>query len=373
MNIINLALKEMKRDFRDLRTLIFLLAFPIVLMLILGTALSSDFNTTTEVVDIPVLYKDSANQSVSQAFQTFTEGLSDSGVHFKKATETMDGKKAVKENKYGAYIEVTNSQIKMYESNKNSIEGSVIEGMLSAFVDKYNMISTVAKVSPNALSKVTPNSGEANFIKETGLHSLKKPGAMDYYAITMTTMIALFGAMSASYLIRGERIIGTATRLVVAPISKAEIFIGKIFGGVLTSVLCTLIVVLFSKYVFKANWGEHLGIVFFVLITEIVLAISFGLGMSYMTKTSGASQAIIMVVIQLAAFFGGAYFQVEDGGGLMNNVMQLSPLHWANHAITQVIYSDNMTPAIHAAFLNLGISVVFLLIAIISMGRREGL
>ena len=43
----------------------------------------------------------------------------------------------------------------------------------------------------------------------------------------MTTMIALYVAMGASSLIRGERIRKTGDRLIVAPISKAEIFIEK--------------------------------------------------------------------------------------------------------------------------------------------------
>ncbi len=53
---------------------------------------------------------------------------------------------------------------------------------------------------------------------------------MDYYAIVMTTMVALYGAMGASNLIRGERIRKTGDRLIAAPITKAEIFIGENIG-----------------------------------------------------------------------------------------------------------------------------------------------
>ena len=78
-----------------------------------------------------------------------------------------------------------------------------------------------------------------------------KPGSMDYYAIVMTTMVALYGAMGASNLIRGERIRKTGDRLIAAPITKAEIFIGKILGNMVANALCILLVVLFSKFVFK--------------------------------------------------------------------------------------------------------------------------
>ena len=38
MNTLNIAWKEIKIHFRDIRTFSFMLAFPIILMLVLGTA-----------------------------------------------------------------------------------------------------------------------------------------------------------------------------------------------------------------------------------------------------------------------------------------------------------------------------------------------
>ena len=125
---------------------------------------------------------------------------------------------------------------------------------------------------------------------------------------------------------------------------------------------------LFSKFVFQANWGDHLGIIFIILLTQVFLAISFGLGIGYITKTAEASRAIIMVVVQLASIFGGAYFVVEE-----NFVTNLSPLTWANTAVMKIIYANDVGAALPVIFLNLGISALFLLIAIIALRRREGL
>lgn len=372
MNIINIAINEIKRDFRDVKTLVFLLAFPIILMLILGTALTSAFSSTVTVNDVHVLYKNTTNnQDVAASFQSFAKAAAGSGVHFKKAADNVDGKNEVKENKVDGYVEITNKGIKLYESDQNSIEASIIQGMVTAFADKFNVVSAVEKVVPAQVGTALANGSHKNFFKETSLNAAKQPGSMDYYAIAMTTMIALYGAMGASFLIRGERLKRTADRLVAAPITKAEIFIGKILGSILTSALCTIIVVLFSKYVFKCYWGDHLGIVFLVLLSEILLATSFGLGVSYITKTEGASNAIIMVVIQLVAFFGGSYFPIQDSKGF--DFTDLSPLKWANDSVVKVIYSNELWPAIHAALLNVGISALFLIVAILFLKRREGL
>ena len=111
---------------------------------------------------------------------------------------------------------------------------------------------------------------------------------------------------------------------------------------------------LFSKFVFQANWGDHLGIIFLILLTQVFLAISFGLGIGYITKTAEASRAIIMVVVQLASIFGGAYFVVEE-----NFVTNLSPLTWANTAVMKIIYANDVGAALPVISLNIGISALF--------------
>ncbi|PED09585.1 ABC transporter permease [Bacillus pseudomycoides] len=369
MNIFNIAIKEIKSDFRDIKTLVSMLAFPVVLMLILGTALTNAFNSDNlSIKNIQVLYKDEAGGKFSQAFETLIKETGKSGIHFKKAAKDVDGKEEVKQNKYAGYVEMNQNGVKLYESDRNSIEGSIIEGMLTTFVDKYNVAVEVATVDPGKVSTVISSGNHDDYIKETSLQAAKKPSSMDYYAIAMTTMIALYGAMGASYLIRGERLRKTGDRLIAAPVSKAEIFIGKILGSIVVNALCLFLVVFFSKFVYGANWGDHLGVVFLILLTEVFLAISFGLGIGYITKTGEASKAIIMVVVQLASIFGGAYFVVEE-----NMITNLSPLTWANTAIMKIIYANEVGAALPVIFLNLGISALFLLIAIIALRRREGL
>ena len=77
-----------------------MLAFPIVLMLVLGTALSNAFNSDSHTIkDIQVIYKDEANGTFSQSFEAFAKEVNN-GIHFKKVSEEIDGKEKVKQNKY---------------------------------------------------------------------------------------------------------------------------------------------------------------------------------------------------------------------------------------------------------------------------------
>jgi ABC-2 type transport system permease protein len=348
----------------------FMLAFPVVLMLVLGTALSNTFTTSLPVDDIDVLYRDTTQGEYFQRFMTETEK---SGVHFKKATENIDGEKEVKQGTYDGYVEVSDDGIELYLNNGSSIEGNILQGMLASFVGQYNIASEIIKVAPEKLESAFTREKPADFIKETSLLADKQPGSMDYYAMVITTMIVLYGAMSSSSLIVSERVRKTADRLIASPVRKSEIFIGKVLGSLVSNSICIMLVILFSKLIFKANWGEHLGLVFLVLLTEVVFAVSLGIGVSFLTKTSAGPRVIIMLFVQLSSFFGGAYFKIENPEGIFKLITDLSPLTWMNTALTKIIYTNNFSAAIPALTINLAGAFIFLLVAIISLQRREGL
>lgn len=373
MNIWNIALKEIKQNMRDRRTFTFMLAFPIVLMLILGTSLSNAFDHKISIEDIQVLYKNAAGSPIPPSFASFAKEAEKSGVHFKLAGKHLDGKEEVKENKYTAYVEIVDKGIRMYSSERNDIKVSIVQGVLQAYADKYNMAEAVASVAPAKINDVMKETIKGNFFQEISIREKVQQSSMDYYAIAMTTMIALYGAIYASSLIRSERVRKTALRLVAAPIGKGEIFLGKILGYLFINALCLLMVIAFSHFVFKANWGDHIGLVFVLLLSEVFLALSFGLGISYMAKTPDASKILIMIVLQLSSFFGGAYFKIENASGILRFVTNLSPLTWANQAITKIIYMNDLGAAIPAISWNMGVAALFLGVAIISFHRREGL
>ena len=71
MNVLRIALKEMK-IVREPRMLVFMLATPVLLILILGTALSNAFNGSTTIGDIRVLYhNDGAEPALTEQWQAF--------------------------------------------------------------------------------------------------------------------------------------------------------------------------------------------------------------------------------------------------------------------------------------------------------------
>ncbi|MGO4699458.1 ABC transporter permease [Paenibacillus sp. 2TAB26] len=372
MNIFRIMLKELK-VIRDPKMLLFLVVSPLLTMLILGTALTNSFNGSLTVDEIKVLYKNNSSSSdFSTYWDDFTGQMRQAGIKLEKADEKTDGKIEVKNNRYAGYVEITDNGLKYYSSSQSLIESGIAKSVLTAFADRYRLAAEVAGTDSEQAAAIMSGSGSESYVMEESLNSTRKPGAMDYFAVAITTMIILYSALTAAQLIDSERKRNTAVRLLASPVTKIEIFVGKLAGLVVLNVILTIVVVLISKYMFNAYWGENLGLVFITLFTEIIFAVSLGLGFSYIIK-GNASGTVVMIIIQLAAFFGGSYFPVEKATGFMAALSSLSPLQWSNAALLEMIYADNMTATVNAVMLNIGFAIVLLGIALTMIRRKEGL
>lgn len=376
MNILSIATKEIKKDLRDRRTLALMLAFPLILMLVLGMALTNTFDNIVKVGDIKVLVNDNGmNAALSQGFETFSKEAAKGGITFERVKPQMNGKEEVEQNRYNGYLEIDDHNLSLYMNSRNDIKSGVVQGMLTAFAEKYNVIYAIAKSAPEQADKTLAAVDQGgDYIKETSITADRQPGAIDYYALGMASMTALWGSLSASRLISEEVKEGTAIRLVAAPVRKYEIFIGKVLGNLVVNILCVLVIVFFSKYVLKAYWGTHLVAELIVLFSSVVMSVSLGLAFSYVLKET-AARSVIIIFTNLAAFLGGSYFPMngDDNMGMLGYFSSLSPVRWTNLALTKIVYGNQLSAVWPPVMLNLVLAAVMLAGAALFMRRREGI
>lgn len=369
-----ITLKEVKLIFRNKLTLFLMLALPIILMLILGTALSNAFSSGMKIGDLKLLFHDqTTNEQLTAYWNGFTETMSEEGLVIEDLQEGMDGHNEVRSNRFSAYAELNDTGLEFYTSSRNTVEGQILQGMLTIFADRYSLAAAAYQIDPSSAQTVIQSASQSReFIEVTTLDRNKQPSSMGYYAIAVSTMIALYSAMSASELFRSERTRNTAMRLMAAPISKGEVFVGKIIGCTLTNFLCILAVVLFSKYVYSADWGTHYGMALLVLLTEVLFAVSFGLCVGLSIPGNGYA-GVVMIFAQVASFIGGAYFPLGEMEGFMKVISSFSPLEWANTALIQMIYANDLSAAWSAIGLNIGFALLMLLVSILLVQRKEAL
>ena len=158
---------------------------------------------------------------------------------------------------------------------------------------------------------------------ESSIQGARRPGSLDYFSIAVTTMIILYSALTAGGLIDSERKRNTAQRLLASPVTKAEIFAGKITGTLAINAVFVIVVVLISKYMFNAYWGEPHHGTHGVVYRDPVCAQP---RTRHQLRAEGnAAGAVIMVIIQLVAFFGGGYMPVASTTGFMREAQRILP------------------------------------------------
>lgn len=372
MKILNIIMKEVKHSLRDRKAMSMMVLFPIVLIIILGTAFSGVFGSSGIEIKAKAAYTVSGNEQLKTAFNSFKDQLEKNmKVTFVEVSDTEQNIKDIQNGDYSCYINLTDKELKIYKNQRFNLESSIIQTALTSFIERCNLQMIVSSVNPAAMQQISADT-KTDYTQVVSLEKKKQPRAMDYYAVTMITLIIMYGAMTGSFSITSERTRKTGNRMNTAPVGKHEIFIGKTVGCVLVTAIQITVVFLVSKYILKTNWGDNLFPIAMVLLSQIAMVISLGVGIGLITKNEGAAVGIINSLIPVIVFFGGGYVPLEQfGNGFINTAANFSPVKWANDAIMKTIYSNDTSVVPQAILINLAIVLVFLIISITLFRREE--
>jgi ABC-2 type transport system permease protein len=175
-------LYTLKRQLRDREAMTMLLLFPIVLILILGTALSGVFKPSSIRTTKAVWF----NEDRGQTGAMLEEFISGEDMEKYLVTENVssenEGREAVSEGKAQAFIHIEeDSSINIYMQSASRVELAVIEGIFDSF---SNSVNTIKAMMINGMEPTVSGSVEATrqiAVSKDG----KLPGSLDYYAVTM--------------------------------------------------------------------------------------------------------------------------------------------------------------------------------------------
>lgn len=352
--------------------------FPIVLIIILGAAFSTQFNQTIKLGEIRVLYTENINGSnhyLTDYFKGFREDLTSKlGVTFDKTNDINAGIESIKGHKYSGYVYISDDQqeIKLYTNKVNSGYNPIImESALNSFISTYKAMAAIAANKPAAIAASQVKSHE-DFVSLKSLDKKRQPGSLDYYALTMMTMILLYASMTGFWSVRSEMENTTAGRVLCAPVKRYEFLTGKVLGCIMVTLAQALAVVLFSGFVLKANWGEDPLSVALLLFTYSIMSVSMGVALAYLFRNGNAANGILNTFIPIFVFLGGGYVPLDVMGRTFDGISSISPVKWANSALLKIIYDRDYSALATSAAINLAIAAAFILISALFSRKGTG-
>jgi ABC-2 type transport system permease protein len=219
------------------------------------------------------------------------------------------------------------------------------------------------------------------FVVGNGMGSLIKPRAgfsyLQFIFPGMIGMTILFSSIFSSISIVWDREFGFMKEMLVAPISRLSIVIGKTISGTLISVAQAIIILVLIPFL-----GIHITVLQFVEIVAVALLVSFcitSLGILIAARlTSFDGFNIIMnFLVMPMLFLSGAMYPVTSMPQVLRQLTLINPLTYGIDAFKHVLLRNGTPPLGPEFSLSLdllvvaAISIVMLTLAALSFRRKE--
>ena len=180
----------------------------------------------------------------------------------------------------------------------------------------------------------------------TSFRSGNAPGQqhyLDYFYPGALIMIVLFTSIFAMMSLIEDRKEGFLLSVMVAPVSRAAIVLGKVLGGTTLAAIQGLIFLAFAPLV-----GVHLGFIDFLLVVFVVFLVSFaltslGFAIAWPMDSTQAFHAIINLFLIPLWLLSGALFPLSGASGWLRLLMRVNPLTYGVEALRNLLYPESPT------------------------------
>jgi ABC-type multidrug transport system permease subunit len=156
------------------------------------------------------------------------------------------------------------------------------------------------------------------------------PGNLVMYL--MMNLLIFGGATVAA-----ERRNGVLRRLLVHPVTRQQLVLGKIYGLMLLGAVQIVFFLLVGRFVFHVNLGANLPAVTLTLLVLAWVAGSLGVLVGSLVAAEDRVAGICVLAGLLMAALGGCWWPVEIGPPALKTIALCLPTGWALQALHQVI------------------------------------
>ncbi len=184
-----------------------------------------------------------------------------------------------------------------------------------------------------AMARTNPVSLDAKFAGRKPLptgFNFSLPGNLVMY---LMMNLLIFGGATIS----AERRNGVIKRLMVFPVTRLELVMGKIYGLMLLGVVQILFFLAVGKFLFHVNLGANLPAVALTLVIFSWVAGSLGVLVGSLTAAEDRVVGICVLSSLLMAALGGCWWPLEIGPPVMKTIALCTPSGWALQALHQLI------------------------------------
>lgn len=358
---------------RDRKNFLFMILFPLFLVILIGTVTSGAFNEGSYVDfnNIEIYYLDQSNETTKELFNTFKDiELDGSKMNFKEVKTLEEGKGYVKIDR-AILLELKKDSIGFYYNNESIIDSSSVYEILNTICKKFNNINEIYTINPNNASEII-DLKDSNFVSDEIITLKESPNSMGYYGVAEIGLMIFYFISFPIANLRSDKKDNIKDRIKLSGVSSSKYYLASFLGFFIFSFMSVMITYLLSNFIFDINYGNNLLIMPLATIPFLIIVIGLGIIITSLFKANEIANTILQsVIIPILVFLGGGYVALDDNlEGLFKIVTNISPLRWFNLSIFRSIYSNDNSTLI--TWLKFGfISLIIIILIIYILGKLE--
>jgi ABC-2 type transport system permease protein len=347
MNVLRIALGDLKRVAKDWQATMWLLAMPLVFAYIFGSAMRGGGAQATWIPVVKLDHHELADMFIDQLRE---EGY---WIEVKGAEAQLELKqkwpygivipagfgeallegKAVKlplvkgEGAPEKFLEV---ESRLTHAIVRFTEGLVLTDLSHrGWNDESRTALKEALTRPQLLTMV--RRGHRTLRPPPSGFSQSLPGMLVMFVMQM---ILTFGGAT---LVK-DRAGGQLSRLVAAPLFRFEVYAGKVLARVLLAILQAILLLIFGSILFRVPLGDHPLFLLPVVLSLAAFAGCLGILGGIICQTE--KQVILLAIFgsMILSALGGCWWPIEIVPELFKTIAMFTPSYWAMHALQSILY-----------------------------------
>ena len=201
---------------------------------------------------------------------------------------------------------------------------------------------------------------------------------MTYFFPGMLSMIVLFTAVFSAISIIEDRREGFMQGVLVAPVPRLSIVLGKVLGGASLGLIQACIFLLIWPMVGGfPGWSAVLMSVGVLAVLAISMT-AMGVCIAWRMDSTAAFHAVMMVLLMPMWFLSGAVFPVSTAMPWLRVLMWLNPLTYGQAVLSQALIGHDEVVTQLPMWLDVllmlavGLGAVLLAVRLVSKPRKDG-
>jgi ABC-2 type transport system permease protein len=359
-----IAWKDLMELFRNRLGLVLLILMPLFMMVMVGFIYPSNGNSISNL-PVALVNEDAGYGNSTIASQTFIMGLqqinSQTGMFVLSNASSMsdikdrvqrgnlDGGIVIPSNftasilsgKQGTLIIVTDQSNPQISATIRAVLSGVFDQMGTMLARQNVQMLNPAVNASNSLAIVKPYD-----VQTEGVVS-GNPSYFDFIApgiMAMTVMMSVMTGLPVA--ISQEKEVGTLDGMMVAPINRLSIILGKTLGQTARGLIQGVIILALAVGLFGVTIHGSILLVFGLLLLGVFSFVGIGIVITSFAKDQETATMLMMTLMFPMMFLSGVFFPIQQMPWYMQDISKVLPLTYASQALRKVMVLGAEIPAI---------------------------